>query len=148
MNAALAALAIAKTHRVPIPAGPAGDAAAAVPKFDAVAMSAGFNLSRGLVARLAALDAGVLINKCLPSPGTSRTLGCVGETSAALRGGHRADLVTQLRAERAVRPMLESHAGRDRADGADVEAGTLMRRHRPQDVLEGGFSFHWDVAQR
>jgi hypothetical protein len=30
----------------------------AVPKFDAVAASAGFNLSRGLVERLAALDAG------------------------------------------------------------------------------------------
>jgi hypothetical protein len=51
---------VAKTHRVPIPAGPAGDAAAAVRQFDAVAMTAGFKLSRGLMERLAVLDAGVV----------------------------------------------------------------------------------------
>jgi len=58
VNAALEALVIAKTHRVPLPAGPAGDAAVAVRQFDAVAMSAGFKLSRGLMERLAVLDAG------------------------------------------------------------------------------------------
>ena len=49
--------------------------------------------------------------------------------------------------------MLESDAGRDRVDGADVEADKLLRRRRPRDLPAGGFLFHqfsghWDVAQR
>jgi hypothetical protein len=60
VNFAVEALVVAKTHRVPIPVTPAGDAAAAVRQFDAAAMTAGFKLSRGLMDRLAVLDAGAV----------------------------------------------------------------------------------------
>jgi hypothetical protein len=60
VNFAVEALVVAKTHRVPIPATPAGDAAAAVRQFDAAAMTAGFKLSRGLMDQLAMLDAGAV----------------------------------------------------------------------------------------
>jgi stress response protein SCP2 len=60
VNFAVEALVVAKTHRVPIPVTPAGDAAAAVRQFDAAAMTAGFKLSRGLIDQLAMLDAGAV----------------------------------------------------------------------------------------
>ena len=72
MNSALAALVIAKTHRQPIPAEPAGDAAVAVRQFDAVAMSAGFNLSRGLMGRPPALDAGPVTHRAARVPDVAR----------------------------------------------------------------------------
>jgi hypothetical protein len=56
VNAALEALVIARTHRVPRPDERAGDAAVAVRQFDAVAMTAGYKLSRRLMEQLAALD--------------------------------------------------------------------------------------------
>lgn len=56
MSETLESLVIRKTHRVPVGYMPPGDAAAVVRQFDAVAMTAGFKLSRDLLARLAASD--------------------------------------------------------------------------------------------
>ncbi|WP_207946110.1 hypothetical protein [Actinomadura sp. 7K534] len=55
MNIWLAELIVRHTHRVPAPEGPRGDGAAAARRLDAALMSAGFKLSRDLMAALSGL---------------------------------------------------------------------------------------------
>jgi hypothetical protein len=62
MAETLEALIIRKTHRVPVGYMLAGDGIAAVRQFDAVAMTAGFKLSRDLVAHLAGSDPSAVID--------------------------------------------------------------------------------------
>ncbi|TDC82160.1 TerD family protein [Actinomadura sp. 7K507] len=56
MNLWLPELIVRHTHRVPVPEGPRGDGATAARQFDAALMSAGFKLSRDLMAALSGLS--------------------------------------------------------------------------------------------
>ncbi|MFG2247410.1 hypothetical protein [Spirillospora sp. NPDC048823] len=56
MNIWLAELIVRHTHRIPAPEGPLGDGAAAARRFDAALMSAGFKLSRDVMAALSGLS--------------------------------------------------------------------------------------------
>lgn len=62
MSETLEALIIRKTHRVPVGSIPAGDGTVAVRQFDAVALTAGFKLSRELVTYLAGRDPAAVID--------------------------------------------------------------------------------------
>jgi hypothetical protein len=62
MSETLEALVIRKTHRVPVGYMPAGDGTTVVRQFDAVAMTAGFKLSRDLIAHLATRDPAAVID--------------------------------------------------------------------------------------
>ena len=62
MSENLESLVISKTFRVPVPEGPAGNGESAARQLDVVLMQAGFKCSRELLARLSALDAGVVID--------------------------------------------------------------------------------------
>jgi hypothetical protein len=57
---------IRRTLRVPAPAGPAGDGAAAARQFDAALLSVGFKASRELLERLSALEHGAVIDAAAP----------------------------------------------------------------------------------
>ncbi|MEV5710139.1 hypothetical protein [Actinoallomurus sp. NPDC052274] len=62
VNDQLEALIIQKRSRVALPGGPAGDGAAAARQLDAVLMSVGFKLSRGLLEHLSELSTGTVID--------------------------------------------------------------------------------------
>lgn len=62
MTENLEALVIGKTFRVPAPAGPAGDGAAAARQLDVVLMSAGFKCSRALLEHLSGLSTETVID--------------------------------------------------------------------------------------
>ncbi|WP_329041224.1 hypothetical protein OHT61_24650 [Streptomyces sp. NBC_00178] len=64
-------LVVRHTHRLPVPDGPAGEAAVAARQFDAALMSVGFKLSAPLLDRLAALPEGAVVDAAV------RTLACV-----------------------------------------------------------------------
>lgn len=59
---ALFDLIVRKTHRVPMPAGPAGDGSAVARQLDAALMDAGWKLSAGLLGRLSVLEAGAALD--------------------------------------------------------------------------------------
>lgn len=70
----LEALVIEKTFRVPAPAGPAGDGAAAARQFDVVLMSAGFKCSGALLEYLSGLDSAAVIDVAVRVLATVRRL--------------------------------------------------------------------------
>ncbi|MFC9229643.1 hypothetical protein ACFTZI_11870 [Streptomyces decoyicus] len=62
MGQSLESLVIRHTHRIPFPAGPAGDGGVAARQFDAALMSVGFKLSAGLLERLSGLSGGAVVD--------------------------------------------------------------------------------------
>ena len=74
MSERIQALVIEKTLRVPAPAGPAGDGAAAARQFDVVLMSAGFKCSRALLEHLSGLDSAAVIDTAVRVLATVRRL--------------------------------------------------------------------------
>ncbi|MGI8331337.1 hypothetical protein ACRYCC_15340 [Actinomadura scrupuli] len=62
MSAIIHDLVIEKTHRLPLESAPGGAGSVAARQFDAVLMSAGFKLSRELLAHLSGLAEGVVID--------------------------------------------------------------------------------------
>ncbi|MGF0173475.1 TerD family protein [Streptomyces sp. Marseille-Q5077] len=67
-------LVIRHVHRLPSPAGPAGEGAVAARQFDAALMSVGFKLSAELLARLSGLSAGTVVDTAVRTLGTVREM--------------------------------------------------------------------------
>lgn len=67
-------LVIRHVHRLPSPAGPAGEGAVAARQFDAALMSVGFKLSAELLARLSGLSEGTVVDTAVRTLGTVREM--------------------------------------------------------------------------
>ncbi|MFJ8531896.1 hypothetical protein [Streptomyces sp. NPDC093591] len=67
-------LVIRHVHRLPSPAGPAGEGAVAARQFDAALMSAGFKLSAELLAHLSGLSEGTVVDTAVRTLGTVREM--------------------------------------------------------------------------
>ncbi|WP_369167149.1 TerD family protein [Streptomyces sp. R28] len=67
-------LVVRHTHRLPSPAGPAGEGAVAARQFDAALMSVGFKLSAELLARLSGLSEGTVLDTAVRTLGTVREM--------------------------------------------------------------------------
>ncbi|WP_128430107.1 TerD family protein [Streptomyces cyaneus] len=67
-------LVVRHTHRLPSPAGPAGEGAVAARQFDAALMSVGFKLSAELLARLSGLSEGTVVDAAVRTLGTVREM--------------------------------------------------------------------------
>lgn len=74
MDAALEALVIRKSHRLPAMQAPAGDGASAARQFDAALMTAGFKLSGGALERFSAMDPGAVIDTAVRVLATVREM--------------------------------------------------------------------------
>jgi hypothetical protein len=74
MGHPLEPLVIRHTHRLPSPAGPAGEGAVAARQFDAALMSVGFKLSAGLLERLSALSQGAVLDTAVRTLRTVRAM--------------------------------------------------------------------------
>ncbi|KUL36826.1 hypothetical protein ADL22_23255 [Streptomyces sp. NRRL F-4489] len=74
MGHRLASLVIRHTHRLPRPAGPAGDGAVAARQFDAALMSAGFKLSGELLTQLSGLSETAVIGTAAHTLDTVRAM--------------------------------------------------------------------------
>ncbi|MCX4985065.1 hypothetical protein [Streptomyces sp. NBC_00572] len=71
---ALEHLVVRHTHRLPSPTGPAGDGAAAVRRFDAALMTAGFKLSAELIERLSGFAEPTVVETAVRTLATVREL--------------------------------------------------------------------------
>ncbi|MFE2560338.1 hypothetical protein ACFXGT_30825 [Streptomyces sp. NPDC059352] len=71
---ALEHLVVRHTHRLPSPTGPAGDGAAAVRRFDAALMTAGFKLSGELIERLSGCAEPTVVDTAVQTLATVREL--------------------------------------------------------------------------
>ncbi|MCL8009833.1 TerD family protein [Streptomyces sp. AS02] len=67
-------LVVRHTHRLPSPAGPAGEGAVAARQFDAALMSVGFKLSGELLTRLSGLSEGTVVDTAVRTLGTVREM--------------------------------------------------------------------------
>ncbi|MGW7332100.1 hypothetical protein ACWGIU_26610 [Streptomyces sp. NPDC054840] len=67
-------LVLRHTHRVPRPAGPAGEGAVAAQQFDAALMSVGFKLSAQLLEHLSGLSEGAVTDTAVRTLGTVREM--------------------------------------------------------------------------
>jgi hypothetical protein len=65
-------LIVRKTHRVPLPAGPAGDGAAIARQLDVALIGIGWKLSADLLSRLSALDADAVLDIAASVMGAAR----------------------------------------------------------------------------
>ncbi|WP_438483970.1 TerD family protein [Streptomyces sp. S186] len=74
MGNGLASLVIRHTHRLPAPAGPAGDGDVAARQFDAALMSVGFKLSGELLAHLSGLSTDTVVDTAVHTLRTVRTM--------------------------------------------------------------------------
>ncbi|MER5967036.1 hypothetical protein [Streptomyces sp. NPDC002057] len=116
---ALEHLVVRHTHRLPLPAGPAGDGSAAARRFDAALMTAGFKLSAELTARLSALAEPVVVETAV------RTLASVRE----LVGDHVRHNVYFVDFPDNVPDTLDfwTECFARAVDGRDARAGLLRR---------------------
>ncbi|MFF8596828.1 hypothetical protein ACF061_36515 [Streptomyces sp. NPDC015220] len=67
-------LVVRHAHRIPSPAGPAGQGAAAARQFDAALMSVGFKLSAELIEHLSGLSEGTVVDTAVRTLGTVREM--------------------------------------------------------------------------
>ncbi|GAA4085450.1 TerD family protein [Streptomyces shaanxiensis] len=67
-------LVVRHAHRLPSPAGPAGEGAVAARQFDAALMSVGFKLSGELLTRLSGLSEGTVVDTAVRTLGTVREM--------------------------------------------------------------------------
>ncbi|MFB6559866.1 TerD family protein [Streptomyces sp. NPDC056400] len=67
-------LVLRHAHRIPRPAGPAGEGAVAAQQFDAALMSVGFKLSAELLEHLSGLSGSAVVDTAVPTLGTVREM--------------------------------------------------------------------------
>ncbi|NBM15920.1 TerD family protein [Streptomyces sp. GC420] len=74
MGQTLESLVVRHAHRLPAPAGPAGEGDAAARQFDAVLMSVGFKLSADLLKHLSGLSEGTVVDTAVRTLATVREM--------------------------------------------------------------------------